>query len=33
MAYDEQLATRVRAALKEQPGLVEKPMFVRLAAT
>jgi len=31
MAYDEQLATRVRAILKGQQGLVEKQMFGGLA--
>lgn len=31
MAYDERLATRVRALLKAQPGLVEKKMFGGLA--
>jgi TfoX/Sxy family transcriptional regulator of competence genes len=27
MAYDELLAVRIRAALSDQPGLVEKKMF------
>ena len=31
MAYDERLATRVRAVLKGHPALVEKPMFGGLA--
>ena len=31
MAYDEGLATRVREALGEQPGLAEKQMFGGLA--
>jgi hypothetical protein len=31
MAYDEGLATRVRDALGDQPGLVEKKMFGGLA--
>jgi hypothetical protein len=31
MAYDEGLATRVREAIGEQPGLTEKQMFGGLA--
>ena len=31
MAYDEELAARVRAAVQHEPGLTEKPMFGGLA--
>ncbi len=31
MAYDEQLAARLRAALEDEPGLAEKKMFGGLA--